>query len=216
MAGKAKAKEALQKEFGLPRNADVPIIGMVTRLTDQKGIGDLFGPTHGSIWSICRDMDLQIVLLGSGESWCENEIAGLSSRLSNFKAKIGYSEKLSHLIEAGSDFFLMPSRYEPCGLNQMYSLVYGTLPIVRSTGGLVDTVENFDEETGSGTGFMFDYLSPSSVYDTVGWAVWAWYNRRKDIDKMRKRGMTMDFSWESSAKKYVELYEETRAMMITT
>jgi starch synthase len=209
MEGKEKAKETLQKEFGLPRNSKVPVIGMVTRLTDQKGVGDLFGPTYGSAWSICRDMDLQMVLLGSGESWCENEISGLASRLSNFKARIGYSEKLSHLIEAGSDFFLMPSRYEPCGLNQMYSLVYGTLPIVRGTGGLVDTVENFNEKTGGGTGFMFDYLSPSSIYDTVGWAVWAWYNRRADIEKMRKRGMMMDFSWELSAQKYVELYEET-------
>jgi starch synthase len=209
MEGKAKAKEALQKEFNLPPNADVPIIGIVTRLTDQKGVGELFGPTYGSAWSICRDMDLQMVLLGSGDHWCESEISSLSSRLSNFKAKIGYSEKISHLIEAGSDFFLMPSQYEPCGLNQMYSLVYGTLPIVRRTGGLADTVENFNEKTGDGTGFMFDYLSPSSIYDTVGWAVWAWYNRKEYIDKMRKRGMAMDFSWEKSALKYVELYEAT-------
>jgi len=208
MEGKAKAKETLQKEFGLPRDAKVPVIGMVTRLTDQKGVGDLFGPTYGSIWSICRDMDLQMILLGSGEHWCESEIMGLASRLSNFKAKIGYSENTSHLIEAGADFFLMPSRYEPCGLNQMYSLIYGTLPIVRRTGGLADTVENFDEDTGNGTGFMFDELNPSSIYNTVGWAVWAWYNRRKDIDKMRKRGMTMDFSWESSAQKYINMYNE--------
>ncbi|MDR2964617.1 MAG: glycogen synthase [Treponema sp.] len=209
MEGKAKAKEALQKEFGLPVNPDVPIIGIVTRLTEQKGVGDLFGPTYGSAWSFCRDMDLQFVLLGSGEKWCENEIAGLSSRLSNFKAKIGYSEKLSHLIEAGSDFFLMPSRYEPCGLNQMYSLVYGTLPIVRRTGGLADTVEQYNQETGEGTGFIFDYLSPGAIYDTVGWAVWAWYNKREHIKKMQKRGMTMDFSWELSANKYIELYQET-------
>jgi len=210
MAGKAKAKEALQKEFNLPRDAGVPVIGMVTRLTDQKGVGDLFGPTYGSAWSICRDLDVQMVLLGSGEHWCESEIMSLASRLSNFKAKIGYSEKLSHLIEAGSDFFLMPSRYEPCGLNQMYSLVYGTLPIVRRTGGLVDTVENFNEKTGGGTGFMFDQLNPSSIYNTVGWAVWAWYNRQKDIEKMRKRGMTQDFSWKTSALKYVDMYEATR------
>jgi len=209
MEGKAKAKEALQKEFNLPRNSNVPVIGMVTRLTDQKGVGDLFGPTYGSAWSICRDMDLQFVLLGSGESWCENEISNLASKLSNFKAKIGYSEKISHLVEAGSDFFLMPSRYEPCGLNQMYSLVYGTLPIVHNTGGLADTVENFNQTTGGGTGFMFDYLSPRSIYDTVGWAVWAWYNRREYIDKMRKRAMAMDFSWESSARQYLELYEAT-------
>ncbi|MDR3020755.1 MAG: glycogen synthase GlgA [Treponema sp.] len=208
MEGKAKAKEALQKEFGLPRDDKVPVIGMVTRLTDQKGVGDLFGPTHGSVWSMCRDMDLQMVLLGSGEHWCESEITVLASRLSNFKAKIGYSEKLSHLIEAGSDFFLMPSRYEPCGLNQMYSLVYGTLPIVRRTGGLADTVENYDQDKGTGTGFMFDYLSPSSIYDTVGWAVWAWYNRKEHIQAMQKRGMTQDFTWENSAKQYVELYEE--------
>jgi starch synthase len=209
MAGKEKAKEALQKEFGLPRNADVPVIGIVTRLTDQKGLGDLFGPTYGSAWSICRDMDVQIALLGSGDKWCENEIQALASRLSNFKAIIGYSERISHLVEAGSDFFLMPSRYEPCGLNQMYSLVYGTLPIVRRTGGLADTVENYDEKKGTGTGFMFDYLSPSSIYDTVGWAVWAWYNKKEDIEKMKKRGMTIDFSWKQSAKQYVELYRET-------
>jgi len=206
ISGKAKAKEALQKEFGLPVDPNVPVIGMVTRLTDQKGVGELFGPTYGSAWSICRDMNLQMVMLGSGEHWCEHEILSLSSRLVNFKAKIGYSEKLSHLIEAGSDFFLMPSRYEPCGLNQMYSLVYGTLPIVRRTGGLVDTVENFNERSGTGTGFMFDQLNPSSIYNTVGWAVWAWYNKPDDIEKMKKRGMTKDFSWESSAKKYIDLY----------
>jgi len=209
MDGKAKAKETLQKEFGLQVNPDVPIIGMVTRLTDQKGVGDLFGPTYGSAWSICRDFNVQMVLLGSGEYWCESEISGLASRLSNFKAKIGYSEKISHLIEAGSDFFLMPSSYEPCGLNQMYSLVYGTLPIVRATGGLVDTVENYNEKTGEGTGFMFDYLHPSSIYNTVGWAVWAWYNKRNDIEKMKMRGMKKDFTWETSAQKYIELYDAT-------
>jgi starch synthase len=207
MAGKAKAKEELQKEFGLPQDSAVPVIGMVTRLTEQKGVGDLFGPAYGSAFSICRDMNLQLVLLGSGDAWCEHEISSLASRLSNFRARIGYSESMSHLIEAGSDFFLMPSRYEPCGLNQMYSLAYGTLPIVRKTGGLVDTVENYNEETGEGTGFMFDELNPSAIYNTVGWAVWAWYNRREHIEAMRRRGMKQDFSWEKSAKKYVEMYE---------
>ena len=208
MGGKAKAKEELQKAFSLPKDVSVPVIGMVTRLTDQKGVGELFGPTYGSAWAICRDMQLQMVLLGSGESWCEHEISSLSSRLSNFKAKIGYNEETSHLIEAGADFFLMPSRYEPCGLNQMYSLVYGTLPIVRRTGGLVDTVENFNEATGTGTGFMFDELNPSSIYNTVGWAVWAWYNRRNDIEKMRLRGMSQNFSWERSAQLYIKMYEQ--------
>jgi starch synthase len=209
MSGKALAKETLQKAFSLPIDAAVPLVGMVTRLTDQKGVGELFGPGYGSAWSICRDMNLELVLLGSGETWCEQEIMSLASRLPNFKARIGYSEDLSHLIEAGSDFFLMPSRYEPCGLNQMYSLVYGTLPIVRNTGGLADTVGNFDEAAGSGTGFMLDDLTPQAVYNTVGWAVWAWYNRPRAIEEMRKRGMRLNFSWEKSAKKYIKLYGDT-------
>jgi starch synthase len=208
MAGKAEAKKALQRYFGLPEDNTVPVVGMVTRLTEQKGVGELFGPSYGSAWSICNDFKLQLVLIGSGEPWCEHEIGSLSYRLPNFKAHIGYSEELSHLIEAGSDFFLMPSRYEPCGLNQMYSLVYGTLPIVRKTGGLVDTVENYDETKGTGTGFMFDDLTPQSIYNTVGWAVWAWYNHPEQIAAMRERGMQHDFSWEKYAKKYVKLYEE--------
>jgi len=210
MKGKAKAKKALQRYYGLPESERVPVIGMICRLTDQKGIGELFGPSYGSAFSICLNMDLQFVFLGSGEAWAEHEIRGLSSRLSNFKAHIGYDEELSHLIEAGSDFFLMPSRYEPCGLNQMYSLAYGTLPIVRNTGGLADTVQNYNQKTGEGTGFMFDYLSPNSIYDTTGWAVWAWYNRKEHIEKMRLRGMAQDFSWNKSALEYTELYRKAR------
>ncbi|MDR2518038.1 MAG: glycogen synthase [Spirochaetaceae bacterium] len=213
MAGKGAAKEALQKEFGLPLAPDVPVIGMVTRLTEQKGVGEVFGPAYGCAWSLCRDMDIQMVLLGSGEPWCENEVKSLSRRLSNFKAHIGYAEKESHLIEAGSDFFLMPSRYEPCGLNQMYSLAYGTLPIVRNTGGLADTVQNFNQETGEGTGFMFDDLTPLAIYNTVGWAVWAYYNRRDQIEAMRAAGMKENFSWDKSAKKYLEMYETALAVV---
>jgi starch synthase len=215
-AGKAAAKEALQKEFGLPLDSAVPLVGMVTRLTEQKGVGELFGPAYGSAFSICRDMNLQLVLLGSGEPWCEHEIQSLASRLSNFRAKIGYSEEMSHLIEAGSDFFLMPSRYEPCGLNQMYSLAYGTLPIVRRTGGLADTVENYSEDKGTGTGFMFDDLTPQAIYNTAGWAVWAWYNRPEHIEAMRRRAMGQNFSWEKSAKKYVEIYEAAGSKLKNT
>ena len=209
LSGKAKAKEALQMELGLPPSPATPVIGLISRLVDQKGVGELFGPTYGSAYPICRDMNIHFIVLGSGETWCENEIRTLEGKLSNFRAVIGYSEKLSHLIEAGSDFFLMPSRYEPSGLNQMYSLIYGTIPIVRNTGGLADTVENFNEETGSGTGFMFDDLTPQAIYNTVGWAVWAYYNRKPHIDAMRIRGMKQDFSWDRSAEKYLELYEET-------
>jgi len=209
MSGKALAKAALQRHFGLPEDPAVPVIGMVTRLTEQKGVWDLFGANHGSAWNICTDMKLQLVLLGSGEAWCENEVRSLASRLPNFNAHIGYDEELSHLIEAGSDFFLMPSRYEPCGLNQLYSLAYGTLPIVRRTGGLIDTVENYNQTTGDGTGFMFEDLTPQAIYDTVGWANWTWYNNPEHVAAMRRRAMAKDFSWEKSANRYVELYELT-------
>ncbi|MDR2149790.1 MAG: glycogen synthase [Spirochaetaceae bacterium] len=209
--GKAAAKEAIQKQFGLSVNPDIPLIGMVNRLTDQKGIGELFGPTYGCVWSLCQNIAMQMVVLGSGESWCEHEIRNLSARLANFKAQIGYDEKISHLIEAGSDFFLMPSRYEPSGLNQMYSLRYGTIPIVRNTGGLADTVENFNQDTGAGTGFMFDDLTPQAIYNTVGWAVWAYYNRRSSLAAMQKAGMKHDFSWKKSAQQYEVLYKATLA-----
>lgn len=208
LRGKAVCKEAIQREMGLVVDSSVPLFGMVTRLTDQKGVSELFGPTYGSAFSLCNDMDLQFVVLGSGEAWCEAELQSLSLRLPNFRARIGYSEKLAHLIEAGADFFLMPSRYEPCGLNQMYSLRYGTLPIVRRTGGLADTVSNYDQDTGNGTGFMFDQLSPRSIYDTAGWAVWAWYNRKEHIDAMRIRGMNKIFSWDKAAVEYLALYED--------
>jgi starch synthase len=211
LSGKAVVKKALQEAFGLHPDPDVPVVGMITRLTGQKGVGELFGPGYGSAFSICRDMNLQFVVLGTGEAWCESEILHLSSQLPNFRAKINYNEKLSHLIEGGSDFFLMPSRYEPCGLNQMYSLIYGTLPIVRRTGGLADTVENYNQETGAGTGFMFDDLTPSSIYNTAGWAVWAYYNRKDHIKAMRLRGMKNDFSWANSAKQYLNMYVEAGA-----
>ncbi len=206
LSGKAAAKSALQAEFGLTVEKEIPLVGIVSRLTEQKGVGELFGPSYGAAWSICHDMRLQFVALGSGERWCEAELKSLSARLPNFKAKVGYSERLSHLIEAGSDFFLMPSRYEPCGLNQMYSLVYGTLPIVRRTGGLADTVINYNQDSGEGTGFVFDELTPQAIYDTVGWAIWAYYNRSEHIQAMRRRGMALDFSWKNSADRYLAVY----------
>lgn len=205
---KAENKKALQEAMGLPVTDKVPLIGIISRLTDQKGVAELFGPSYGCVPRICNDMKVQFAVLGQGERWCENELRVLSSNLPNLKASIKYDEKLSHLIEAGSDFYLMPSRYEPCGLNQMYSLLYGTLPIVHKTGGLNDTVENYNEETGDGTGFALDVLSPQSVYDTVGWAVFAWYNKKDHIRKMQERGMKKDFSWERAGKEYEKVYEQ--------
>ena len=207
---KAENKKALQERMGLEVDPAVPVIGVVTRLADQKGVAEMFAPTFGSMFNICASMKVQVVVLGSGERWCEDELRALTAKLPNFKIYIGYDENLSHLIEAGSDFFLMPSRYEPCGLNQMYSLLYGTLPIVHRTGGLADTVQNYNEQTGEGTGFVFDNLTPQSVYDTVGWAVYAWYNKPEHIEQMRKRGMKQQFGWDTAAQKYVEVYKEAR------
>ncbi len=205
---KAKNKKALQQRMGLEENPDIPIFGMITRLTDQKGIAELFGPAYGSAFRICAEKPLQMVVLGSGDRWCEDELLSLAHRLPNLSVHIGYDEQLSHLIEAGSDFFLMPSRYEPCGLNQMYSLLYGTLPVVRSTGGLADTVENYCEETGEGTGFVLHDLTPDSIYDTIEWAVKTWFDHPDHIASMRVRGMKQDFSWDTSAKQYLKVYKK--------
>ncbi len=206
LGGKAVNKAALQRRMGLEDDAETPLFAIVSRLVDQKGFGQLCGPAHGSLYSICADFDLQFVILGTGDRWCEDELRSLDERLPNLAVEIGFNNKLAHLIEAGADFFLMPSAYEPCGLNQMYSLRYGTLPIVRRTGGLADSVDNADGR-GGGTGFIFDELTPRAIYDTVGWALWTWYNRRRRIEAMRRRAMAVRFPWRASAERYAELYQ---------
>lgn len=209
--GKAINKVELQKRMGLPVDSAIPIVGIVTRLVSQKGISELFAPTYGCMYKMCTNYTIQFAILGSGERWCENELYALQQKLPNMRVYIGYDEKLSHLIEAGSDFFLMPSQYEPCGLNQMYSQLYGTLPIVRRTGGLADTVENYNEQTGTGTGFVFDDLTPAAVYNTVGWALYTYFNRKEHIKAMQRRGMKKDFSWNTSAERYLAVYKEAKA-----
>lgn len=204
MEGKAKCKAALQKHFALPINPDIPVIGMVSRLAKQKGI-DIIAEAIPKI----LEMEVQVVVLGNGEPWAHFYFGDIAIAYpEKFNCHIGYSNELAHLIEAGSDFFLMPSRFEPCGLNQMYSLRYGTIPIVRATGGLDDTVENFDEETGKGNGFKFWALTAGALHDTVGWAVYTWYNRKDSIETIRKNGMTQRFTWERAAEEYLEMYQE--------
>ena len=203
---KAKLKRVLQKEAGLTVDTGLPLVGMVTRLAEQKGIAALCGPGHGSLADILENLQVQIVILGNGEAWCEDELKRLDVRFSNLKAWIGYDERLSHLIEAESDFFLMPSLYEPCGLNQLYSLAYGTLPIVRRTGGLADTVENYNQATGSGTGFVFDDLNPSVLYNVMKWVLETWYNRKHHIHRMIRTGMKLRFSWSRAAEEYQAVY----------
>lgn len=207
-SNKRKVKKRLLGEFGLPPDTGIPVVGMVTRLAPQKGIDELCAPGSGSLYEMCSSLKADFIIVGSGEKWCEQELGKLAERLPNLKVWIGYSEYLAHLVEAGSDFFLMPSRYEPCGLNQIYSLRYGTLPIVRNTGGLADTVENYNEETGGGTGFVFNDLTPQAIYGTVKWALETWYDRKDDITKMKRRAMKKDFSWTVSAGRYMELYRK--------
>lgn len=204
--GKAANKAALQEAFELPVDRNVPVYGIVSRLVEQKGFGALCGPAHGSLASMCANLDLQFAILGTGEAWCEDELTALAHRYPNLSVKLAFDNRLAHLVQAGSDFFLMPSAYEPCGLAQMYALRYGTLPIVRATGGLADTVVTYDQGTGDGTGFVFDKLTPSAIYDTVGWSLWAWHHRPEHLDTMRKRAMRVRFLWSDAAARYGELY----------
>jgi starch synthase len=207
LAAKAKSKVALQEEMGLPALPDRPLFGIIGRLTPQKGF-DILAHALDRLLA----WDLQMVLLGTGDQDAERFFASASMAAGEkFRATIGFDNALAHRIEAGCDYFLMPSRFEPCGLNQMYSLRYGTLPIVRATGGLVDTVQNYDETTGGGTGFLFNDLTPDSLANTVGWALSTHFDRPKHITAMRKRAMAQDFSWERAAADYERLYLEAYA-----
>ncbi|NLB35271.1 MAG: glycogen synthase [Elusimicrobia bacterium] len=203
LAGKRICKEKLQDEFKLKRHADVPIIGVVGRFAYQKGIDVIASVIDG----ILQNMEIQFVILGTGDKSLEHFFGDLPKRWPGKAGSyIGYSNELAHLIEAGSDLFLMPSRYEPCGLNQIYSLRYGTLPIVRDTGGLTDTVEQYIEADGSGTGFLFKDLNSTSLYFTVGWAISTYYDRKNHMSKMIQSAMAKNFSWEKAAEEYLRAY----------
>jgi len=204
---KQKNKEALLEEMGLPYASEVPVIGIIARFTYQKGL-DLLKPI---LESLLRERAVQFVVLGSGEQDLEDFFAWAARTFTQQVAVyLGYNEPLSHRIEAGSDMFLMPSRYEPCGLNQMYSLNYGTVPIVRKTGGLADTVFDIHEYPDIGNGFSFVDISPYALYVTINRALDTWPNT--DLWRtMQYRGMTTDFSWERSARAYEDVYHKALA-----
>lgn len=201
MSGKAICKRDLQRACGLPER-DVPLIGMVSRLVKQKGIDVV-----AAAIPLMLELDLQFVMLGAGEPWSHFYFGDImAASPDKFHCHIGYSNEMAHMIEAGADFFLMPSAFEPCGMNQMYSLRYGTLPIVRATGGLDDSVENFDEARLSGTGFKFYDLTPGALFDTAGWAVHTWYNRPDAVRRLVRNAMEKRFTWEEPARRYERLY----------
>jgi starch synthase len=204
LSGKAVCKRELQRSMGLPERSDLPLIGLVSRLVKQKGI-DILAEALPRL----LELDIQIVLLGAGEPWAHFYFGDLAlHHPERFACRIGYDNRLAHQIEGGCDFFLMPSAFEPCGLNQMYSMRYGTLPIVRATGGLDDSVENFDADTLSGDGFKFWDLNAGALFDTVGWAVHTWYRHPEAILAMRHNAMAKRFTWEEAAGNYERLYLE--------
>ncbi|MBS1485665.1 MAG: glycogen synthase GlgA [Opitutales bacterium] len=203
MSGKDECKKALQKRLGLEQNPNVPIFGVVSRLYEQKGL-DLLAHI---IDPIVSNMQVQFAILGSGEPSLQADFSRLASIYGGkVGVYIGYDNALSHMIEAGSDFFVMPSRFEPCGLNQLYSMAYGTPPIVRHTGGLADTVSQYMESSANGDGFVFYDATTSALYNTIGWACSTYYDRKSDYLKLRENGMKKDFSWKKSALEYSQLY----------
>ncbi len=200
-AGKAECKSALLRELGLPASPELPVVGVISRLWDQKGL-DL---AVGVLPRLLREGKLRFVLLGSGDPALEQEYRRLAADFPDLCAvRIGYDHGLSHRIEAGADFFLMPSRFEPCGLNQMYSMAYGTLPIVRATGGLADTVEGWDGRT-SGTGIVFEHADQPAIEWALRRAL-ELYAQPKALKALRKNAMLTDFSWSRSAEEHVRCY----------
>jgi starch synthase len=203
MGGKARLKAALQARMQLDLAPDMPLVGVVSRFVGQKGL-DLLA---GSIEAIVSDMRVQFAILGAGEKGLEWYFGPLPGRYpGRIGAYIGYHEELAHWIVGGADFFLMPSYFEPCGLNQIYALKYGTLPIVRATGGLDDTVQQYDETNGAGTGFKFWQPSQRAVYDVVGWAVSTYYDRPQHMRKLITNAMAQDYSWKTQASSYINAY----------
>ncbi|MFH1114489.1 MAG: glycogen synthase GlgA [Pseudomonadota bacterium] len=204
LSGKSACKADLQRSARLPLKPDVPVIAMVSRLSSQKGI-DIFEGALGPL----LQKDLQFVLLGTGDARYHEKFEQIAKEAPD---KTGifltYDDELAHKIFAGSDMLLVPSRYEPCGLNQLYALKYGAVPIVRSTGGLEDTVEEYDPDLDVGTGFKFVPQDPPALESTILKAVDVYLNKPEPWKRLMIRGMSRDFSWTRSAKEYIRLYEK--------
>ncbi|HLA78357.1 MAG TPA: glycogen synthase GlgA [Vicinamibacteria bacterium] len=201
LSGKAECKADLLRTFGLPEFPDHPVVGIISRLIPQKG----FDVVAEAWWDLLQ-RDLRMVVLGTGEPAIQDGLAALAARAPDrFAVRFRYDPVLAHKIEAGADLFLMPSRFEPCGLTQMYSLRYGTVPVVRSTGGLIDTVEPYQFATGTGTGFRFDQADGTGMMWALDQAL-SLFTDRPAWERLMANGMKQDFSWERSARLYQEMY----------
>lgn len=203
LIGKGLCKVELQAQMGLAADASAPLFGIVSRLASQKGTGLM-----REVLPVVLDRTpLQLVVLGAGDPADENFFRWLAQAYPGRVAvEIGYSNELAHRIQAGADFFLMPSLFEPCGLTQMYSLRYASLPVVHATGGLEDTVVQYNQGEGTGTGFKFYTADVPTFRDAIYWAVGTWYDRPTHITHMREEAMKVRFDWERSARRYLDIY----------
>ncbi|KPL04509.1 MAG: glycogen synthase [candidate division Zixibacteria bacterium SM1_73] len=203
LSGKQKNKRALLEKCNLPKTRKrVPLIGIISRLADQKGF-DILAEISDKLLSL----NLQMVVLGTGDEKYHKLFKQMAKKYpQKMSVNFRFDNALAHLIEAGADMFLMPSRYEPCGLNQLYSLKYGTVPIVRETGGLADTIQDYNPETGEGTGFVFKNYDSDELLEAIKRAFQV-YSNKGIWTKLMKNGMQKDFSWEASARKYENLYQ---------
>jgi starch synthase len=200
----------LQKSLGLPQRADIPVLGLVSRMVWQKGI-DLLAP---AMRRILAESEVQFIALGTGEPYFEALMRQLAADFGwrGTRILLQYNAATAQHIYAGSDLFLMPSHFEPCGTGQMVSLRYGALPLVRETGGLADTVQNYDNGAADvGTGFMFLWEEPDALYQTLKWALDTYRTKPDAWRRMQQRGMLIDFSWEKSARQYLDLYHKAMA-----
>lgn len=201
---KNRNKTALQDYLGLPVDKDIPMVSMITRLTEQKGLDLVQAVIHEIL-----QMKLQLVILGTGDAEYENMLRGVAYNYPDkMLAIIDFNEDLSRKIYAGSDLFLMPSRFEPCGLSQMIAMRYGTLPIVRETGGLRDTVHYYNPETGTGNGFTFATYNAHDMLFTIQRAIGVYYDHPDDFERASHNASTSCFNWETSAKAYLECYHQ--------
>ncbi|MBN2245694.1 MAG: glycosyltransferase, partial [Candidatus Aminicenantes bacterium] len=201
LAGKTVCKQALIKKLGLHGSGDSPLLGMITRLVEQKGVDLLIEIIPDLIESGCL-----LVILGSGDKPTEDKLEHLSHQYrEQLYVHIGFDDMLAHEIEAGADIYLMPSRYEPCGLNQLYSLKYGTIPVVRATGGLDDTIREFNSREKTGNGFKFTAFSSKAFLAKIRQAL-KFYAKRSLWNHLIKNAMSEDHSWEHSARLYMDLY----------
>ena len=205
MCGARNLKARVQKEYGLDVNPDIPLFSMISRIADQKGYAELLGGNHPVLEELLEKNDFQLIVIGTGDKHYEEKLLDLQTRHSNLSVNLVFSAKAAHEVEGASDFFLMPSRYEPCGLNQMYSLHYGTLPVAHRTGGLADTITDLTSDPAHGTGFLMDDLSSETIMNAVERAI-CFYGDKDGMKKAIRRAMTENLSWERSAGEYLALY----------